>query len=410
MTTRLPRLLWIGLTAGMIVLFLVSLPTTFDHLLMVCRHGTCDSTQLSVSRADALSRLHIARSLYAGYFIGLFVLFAAVCVAVGVVVFLRRSTDRGALVVATFLVTLGVSFPDVIDWQSSQGPAWAFVSSLLYAFFAVVTLAFFYLFPDGRFVPSWTRWLLMAATYWQITNAYLPTTPLNPQNWPQPLPAVPFVLLLLSALYAQVYRYRRLSTPLERQQTKLVVIGVTGALLIFVALVLLAGLALTPAQRDNVIGTWVALTVYQLVWLAVPISVGSAILRYRLYDIDVLINRALVYGSATVSVAAVYVGGVIALQALFRAISGQNSDLAIAVATLCVAALFNPWRRRLQIFIDRRFYRRKYDAGRTLAAFSAKLRDEVDLDTLSQDLIAVLHETVQPTKTAIWLPEQERTG
>jgi hypothetical protein len=401
---------WVGLTVGMIVLFIVSLPTTFEHLLTICRHGACDSTQLSAGRAAALSRLHISRPLYAGYFVGLFVVFAAVCIVMGGLVFVRRSTDRGALVVATFLVTLGVSFPDVIDWQSSQGPVWAFFSSLLYAFFAVVVLAFFYVFPDGRFAPSWTRWLLAAAAYWQVANAYLPTTPFNPQNWPQPLPSLPFVLLLLSALYAQIYRYRRLSSPLERQQTKLVVMGVTGALLVFVGLVLLADLALTPQQRDNVIGTWVALTVYQVVWLAVPVSVGASILRYRLYDIDVLINRALVYGSLTASIAIVYIGAVIGLQALVQVITGHHSDLTIAVATLAVAALFNPWRHRLQRFVDRRFYRRKYDASRTLAAFSAQIRDEVDLDRLSRNLLGAVEQTVQPANIAIWLPREGETA
>jgi hypothetical protein len=312
--------------------------------------------------------------------------------------------------VATFLVTLGISLPDVIDWQATQGPVWAFLSSFLYAFFAVVVLAFFYVFPDGRFVPSWTRWMLAAAVYWQVTNAYLPTTPFNPQNWPQPLPAVPFVLLLLSALYAQIYRYQRLSTPLEKQQTKLVIVGVTGALLVFIGLVLLANVALTAQQRDNVIGTWVALTIYQLVWLAVPISVGASILRYRLYDIDVLINRALVYGSLTISIAVLYMGAVIGLQALVQVITGHQSDLTIAVATLAVAALFNPWRRRVQRFVDRRFYRRKYDAARTLALFSTQIRDEVDLDRLSWNLLGVVEQTVQPAKVAIWLPEQRETA
>jgi hypothetical protein len=138
----------------------------------------------------------------------------------------------------------------------------------------------------------------------------------------------------------------------------------------------------------------------------IPTSFAIAILRYRLWDIDVLINRALVYGSLTASTAAVYIGGVIGLQALSRAVMGQHSDLAIAVATLAVAALFNPWRRRLQAFIDRRFYRRKYDSSRTLAAFTTRLRDDVDLDRLAVDLTAVVQETIQPSHVALWLPAE----
>jgi hypothetical protein len=135
----------------------------------------------------------------------------------------------------------------------------------------------------------------------------------------------------------------------------------------------------------------------------VPITVGAAILRYRLYDIDLIINRTLVYGSLTLTLGALYVGGVIGLEALFRAVTGQRSDLAVAVATLGVAALFNPWRRRIQAFIDRRFYRRKYDATRTLASFAARLRDEVDLDQLTGDLLAAAQETLQPVSSSLWV-------
>src|SRR3712207_4981023 len=132
---------------------------------------------------------------------------------------------------------------------------------------------------------------------------------------------------------------------------------------------------------------------------------GSYILRYRLYDIDVLINRTLVYGMLTLTLAAVYVGGVMGLQAIFRALTGQEEQpqLAIVVSTLVIAALFNPLRRRIQGFIDRRFYRRKYDAEKTLAAFSARLRDETDLEQLTDELLAVLRETIQPAHASMWL-------
>jgi hypothetical protein len=141
-------------------------------------------------------------------------------------------------------------------------------------------------------------------------------------------------------------------------------------------------------------------------FLLIPVSVAIAILRYRLWEIDVLINRALVYGSLTVSTAAVYIGGVIGLQALFRSISGQSSDLAVAIVTLAVAALFNPWRRRLQRFIDRRFYRQRYDAARALTAMSSRLRDEVDLDSLIGEIVSVVDQTVQPSHLALWLPAE----
>jgi hypothetical protein len=150
------------------------------------------------------------------------------------------------------------------------------------------------------------------------------------------------------------------------------------------------------------------IVVEALAVLAIPTSVGVAILRYRLYDIDRIINRTLVYGALTALLVGVYVGAAVGLGMLVRSVTGQeNNSLVIAASTLAVAALFGPARRRIQAFIDRRFYRGKYDAGRTLEAFSARLREEVDLDSLTADLVGVVRETIQPSHVSLWLRSVE---
>jgi hypothetical protein len=165
--------------------------------------------------------------------------------------------------------------------------------------------------------------------------------------------------------------------------------------------------------HDRVV-EFVAATLGFVATAAIPTAVGVAILRYRLYDVDFIINRALVYGTLTATLGLVYVGGVISLQAAFRVLTGQESTLAVVASTLAIAALFGPLRRLVQGFVDRRFYRSKYDAAKTLAAFNARLREETDLATLGRDLVGVARSTVQPKHVSLWLrpdtaPQPEHT-
>jgi hypothetical protein len=244
-----------------------------------------------------------------------------------------------------------------------------------------------------------------------VATTFFPVPFFNLSTWPGLLFLLVQLVVFGSLVFSQVYRYRRVSTPVERQQTKWIVFGAAVGLLGFLLLgVLLPTLlqVFIPLQSLSLLPLNILITSIYLVLLPIPLSFAIAILRYRLWDVDVLINKTLVYGTLTATLALLYIGLVFALQSLLRGLINQDSTIAIVASTLVIAALFQPLRHRLQKVIDRRFYRRKYDATKTLTAFSVTLRNEVDLSQLSEQLVAVVHETLQPTHVSLWLrtPEQ----
>jgi hypothetical protein len=286
--------------------------------------------------------------------------------------------------------------------------------------YLLLALALIYLpllFPDGR-LPS-RRWLPVAVvpgigTLGTVVLGALADTlegtgyeienPIGIEGlaFVEDLPVFGVLNVLLSVGFfgvvaSVVVRFRR-SQGIERQQMKWFVYAAA------LPLVLAAVEGLLPEIVSNVL--------FGVVLMALPTAIGVAVLRYRLYDIDVVINRTLVYGSLTASLALGYFGGVATTQATFRALTGQEQQpqLAVVVSTLVIAALFNPLRRRIQGFIDRRFYRRKYDARKTLEAFSAKLRDQTDLNALNEELLAVVRETMQPAHASLWLRPPAEVG
>lgn len=224
------------------------------------------------------------------------------------------------------------------------------------------------------------------------------------------LPLLP--LCMLASALSLVLRYRR-SGGEERQQIKWIAFSASVVVVLY-AIAMIVSVAF-PAESWTTAGPvgWLNLLTYAVLasFTIVPITVGIAVLKYRLYEIDIIINRALVYGSLTAMLALVYVGGVLGLQAAFRALTGQGSTLAVVASTLAIAALFGPLRRRLQALVDRRFYRHKYDAAKTIAAFNSRLREETDLDALCGDLVGVAGTSVQPEHISLWLrPETASEG
>lgn len=323
---------------------------------------------------------------------------AVLCLTLAAVLFWRRSDDWMVVFVSSYLLAYGTVFAGPLEWAEGFYLWWPplaidVVQPLL---LTTPTVALFVLFPDGRLVPRWTRWLILSSVPLVVATLFLPLT-----YW-----GVLMTMILLSAIYAQVYRFRHVSTPAERQQTKWVTLG----FLLWWLLVMMLGIPYSielnlPPGSPLPWWTLVSSAGWWLTLAIVPLSLSIAVLRYRLYDIDVVINRTLVYGSVTVTLALVYFGSVASLQYAFRALTSHDvfPQLTVVVSTLVIAALFDPLRRRIQAFIDRRFYRRKYDATKTLGAFSARLRDETDLDTLGNDLIEVVRETMQPEHVSLWL-------
>jgi hypothetical protein len=280
------------------------------------------------------------------------------------------------------------------------GEAMLWLQSWLWMLFMGLMVFLLLLFPTGR-LPS-SRWRPFAWLSVAVISVAVILTAISPDVSPDAPPTLIQQLVVALGLVAaaSVVVGRRHARGVERQQIKW---------LLYAGLIACVGLIFKIAVFSTLVegawGLWVGTLLVVVGGLGGPIAIGVAILRYRLYEIDLIINRTLVYGSLSAVLALVYFGGVTATQAIFRALAGQEEQpqLAIVVSTLVVAALFNPLRRRIQGFIDRRFYRSKYDARKTLEAFSAKLRDETDLEALSDDLVGVVRETMQPAHVSLWL-------
>ncbi len=377
-----------------ITILVLGLPGQFAYLQIPCIGGGCGQTQqLAPSQIEELRQLGFTPDFYAVYAVGLILLTTFVFVSVAAIIFWRKSDDRMALYCAFMLLAWG--FGGQASGFSPSNPILNSVVLLFQAFGNSSIALFFFIFPNARFVPRWTRWFAPLAVLREVLNVYVPNDWVNNSFFV----FVPFLLAL------QVYRYRRVSDPVQQQQTKWVVYGITAGVTLYASLLLTLILSSSPGHAPGIIALMAMVTALSLCLLFIPVSIGMAIVRSHLWDIDLIIRRTLVYSVLTAILALLYFGSVVALQELFRTLTGQGSDAAIILSTLAIAALFNPLRGRVQNVIDHRFYRRKYDAQKVLAQFGATARDEVDLNRLSGELIAAVDDTMQPASTSLWLRE-----
>jgi hypothetical protein len=316
------------------------------------------------------------------------------------VVFWRKSGDPLALVVSFTLMYMGaLLFTDSDDallrhFAVVRAPV-AILNQAGWLAFLLLALTF----PDATIVPR-QRPLQLALV--ALAASVLPFAGQAARTV-----SVATVMTLLVAglgLATQVYRYFRVSGPIQRQQTKWIVAGLFAVVTVM-AIWVSTGVIFPPGRSsvERIHALFVIRMVIVALISALPVSIAFSVLRYHLWDIDFIIRRTLVYSALTAVLAGVYFAGVVLLQTLLRGLTGQTSQLAVVGSTLAIAALFAPLRGRIQQFIDRRFYRRKYDATRTLAAFAAAARDETDLDALAGRLVSVVDETVQPAHISLWL-------
>jgi hypothetical protein len=399
------RVGWIVLTLLILSLNVVMIPSYFAVLQSHCQPGPqCFALQLTAYDRQFLHQFGLSLGFVAAYQVILDAVSVLLCCALGALIFWRKSADRMALFCAFMLVLFGgASLTNILqDALMPLSPAWFALIGTLVFLGQTSFMIFFFLFPSGRFVPRWTRWIVLCVVLYWIYTIFFVNGLNNGSLW-SPLVFIAFLLCIVGA---QVYRYRRVSTSRERQQTKWVVFGFSTGIVGFVLTVVSEHAFLPPTlQQSSVLQTLVVGTLIYGFLLLIPISIAIAILRSRLYDIDIVINRALVYGLLTGILGALYAGLIIGLESLAGAITSQASGqpVALVISTLAIYALFQPVRKSIQALIDRRFYRKKYDAEKTLAAFSTVLRNEVDLNQLREQLIAVVQETMQPAHVSLWL-------
>jgi len=354
-----------------------------------------------------LSRIGIGIQWWIGYQWIASVIGGTIFYILAALIFVRKSTDWFGLYVSITFVLFAGAISGYGNVLIAAHPELKTILTPLGVLAWPLFFLMFYLFPDGHFRPLWTRWaaVVMMLVFGIVLFVY---------GGDQP-PA-PYILTLLVILVigvgSQIYRYRKVSNALERQQTKWVILAII--LLVGTLALTMIPLVIPGAMDPNspmalfLIGISAASSI---VFILIPLSVGFAILRYRLWDVDVIIRKTLVYSALTVTLALVFLGIIIFLQRFLGKLTGvENSPIAIVVSTLVIATLFNPLRIRIQNGIDRRFYRKKYDAQKMLERFTYAARNEVELDQITERLLAVVDETMQPVSIGLWVKKIQSTA
>ena len=398
----LARAAWLAVAGLALTMFVAGLPVRYNQFRTLARTDVSPDWTPEAMRA-ALAQLGLSAGFYAAYFSALAVAVALGALAVAAVIVRRRPDDGLALLVALFLVTFGTSFTGVMPALVGSHPAWLVPFQFVFAFNLIAFFLVCALFPDGRFVPRWTRPLALVwcpVVLYEAVNGQ--SSPFRHAWLVWPL----WVGAWLVAVGAQIYRYRRISGPVQRQQTKWVVSGITAMFLALVVLVGIVPTVLPPSLSRPDLGVLYEMAMAPVLFgafLLVPLTVGIAILRYRLWDIDVLINRALVYGALTACVVGLYVLAVGGTGALLG--SGGNVVVSL-VATSLVAVLFQPLRQRLQRGVNHLMYGERDDPYAVLSRLGQHLDAALAPDAVLPTIVTTVKEALKLPYAAIALREE----
>lgn len=392
----LSHTVWAMVILLALVTFFVTIPVRFSQLVSV-----------ALDNRPYLLELGLSSNFLVAYLIFFdTTAMLTFCIIAGVIAW-RKSEDRIALFVSAMLVLISVLTTRPVESLTAVVPAWRVPYVLVLALGISAVILFMFVFPDGRFVPRWSRGLLAAWLIWVFAWYLTPVVFVRPMPWPPQLQPGWAVLGWISCgLAVQIYRYFAVSTSTQKQQTKWVLLGlVTSALGFFTFLYLVPGLlpALQEPGLPHLYYILFGVPVLYLSLLLLPVAIGISILRFRLWDIGVLVNRTVVYGVLTMLLTAVYLAVVLLMQPFFRTFTNNDSLPTIAASTLATAVLFYPLRQRVQAFIDRRIFPRKYESVRILAHLNATLRGEVVLSSLTEHLERAVSELLEPTCVFTWL-------
>lgn len=402
------RTVWVTIAVLTVGLFVAGIPAEFALLRIPCPTSICTTGQLSPAGLRALRDLNLSPGSFAAYTVTMDVLFAAVCGSVAGLIFWRKSDDRMGLFASLALLTFGTAtFTFTLAALAARHPAWEIPVSFLHFLGAASFGLFLYLFPDGRFVPRWTRWVALVWIAWQLAEHFFPNWSSHPNTWQIGVETVVWLGALGSAIYSQIYRYRRASSSVQRQQIKWVVFGISAALAVFLGLQLALGVsgadAPTSAGALVMYMIWYTLLSYLAV-LLIPVSIGIAVLRHHLFDIDVIINRTLVYGALTASVVGIYVVVVGGLGTLLQA---RGNFLVSMLAAGLVAVLFAPLRTRLQRSVNHLLYGERDEPYTVLSRLGQRLESTLVPDAVLPTVVRTVAEALNLPYAAV---ELERDG